>query len=373
MSKKDKPSAPDALRIRKLTILNYKKLDKLELQFPAPVMAGELDIIVLGSKNGGGKTSVLECCSLVTLAGILGEIKIESYRELEPLLEIGSQLIKAGKDHALITGDFVFGKKRCSVELRITRAGFTSKPVISGDGEILKQAAKTRFGRMSGALEITLSSALSLIGEPLIFPPILHFNSYRKVQESNPEFGMMAENYPHHRAMRFGRMNGVIYNPVSAFKQELLQSLMGKADLFEGTDERESEKVLNQLNALLERYCGGRIDKLKPQPDNKVDFRISPHTGGESFSFDGLSSGQKEIVATLFLIWRHSRTAPAIVLIDEPELHLNAEWHADLVERLRNLAPYNQYILATHSEDIFRSVEDDRRSLLVPDTEGGKK
>jgi predicted ATP-binding protein involved in virulence len=87
---------------------------------------------------------------------------------------------------------------------------------------------------------------------------------------------------------------------------------------------------------------------------------------GASFAFDGLSSGQKEIISTLFLIWRHSQEEPCIVMMDEPELHLNAEWHADFVERLQEYGPRNQYILATHSEQIFGSVDEDRRALLVP-------
>jgi predicted ATP-binding protein involved in virulence len=76
------------------------------------------------------------------------------------------------------------------------------------------------------------------------------------------------------------------------------------------------------------------------------------------------------MIATLFLIWRNTAEQPGIVLIDEPELHLNAEWHGDFVEQLRKLAPRNQYILATHSEEIFRSVDESRRALLVPDDKG---
>ncbi len=125
--------------------------------------------------------------------------------------------------------------------------------------------------------------------------------------------------------------------------------------------------VLSQLNGLIERYCGGCIENLRPMPDNKVDIRIQPKNGGDSFSFDGLSSGQKEMIATLFLIWRNSQEYPSIVLIDEPELHLNAEWHVDFVDQLRKLAPVNQYILATHSEEIFRSVEESSRAILAPD------
>jgi predicted ATP-binding protein involved in virulence len=77
-----------------------------------------------------------------------------------------------------------------------------------------------------------------------------------------------------------------------------------------------------------------------------------------------LSSGQKEIIATLFLIWYQTRNKPGIVLIDEPELHLNPEWHRDFIRQLGRIAPNNQYIIATHSEDIFASVDKDRRFLL---------
>ncbi|MBZ5713603.1 AAA family ATPase [Nannocystis pusilla] len=55
-----------------------------------------------------------------------------------------------------------------------------------------------------------------------------------------------------------------------------------------------------------------------------------------------------------------------MVLIDEPELHLNAEWQVKFVRLLFKLAPKNQYIFATHSEFIFRSVQEDRRILIGP-------
>jgi predicted ATPase len=114
----------------------------------------------------------------------------------------------------------------------------------------------------------------------------------------------------------------------------------------------------------VERYCGGSIENLRLLPDNTVDIRIKPVNGESSFSFNGLSSGQKEMIATLFLIWKNTHKQPSIVLIDEPELHLNAEWHGEFVEQLRSLAPYNQYILATHSEEIFRSVDESYRAIL---------
>ena len=38
---------------------------------------------------------------------------------------------------------------------------------------------------------------------------------------------------------------------------------------------------------------------------------------------------------------------------------------------LYKLAPQNQYILATHSEEMFRSVDEDYRAVLMPDEDNG--
>lgn len=348
------------IRISRLTIKNYKKLDYLEIDFPRPVMAGDADILVFGSKNGGGKTSVLECCALLMLAGIVGE-QFNRFQEGEPLLDTAN-LVKAGQEQASIKGKFKQDDNECTISLIINhRTGF-SKPTITGEKSLFKYF-KQPFNE---SLDYSLNRILSFSSEPLIIPPLLHFNSYRKTQESNPELYLIAGGLTGLLARRQS-----ISNPVSSFKLEILRSLMGKASLFEGINEDESEVVLSQLNKLIQRYCGGQIEHLRPLADNKVDIRIKPSTGGESFSFDGLSSGQKEIIATLFLIWKNTQEQPCIVLIDEPELHLNAEWHGDFVRQLYKLAPQNQYILATHSEEMFRSVDENYRAVLMADEDNG--
>jgi hypothetical protein len=330
-------------------------------------MENDLDILVLGSKNGGGKTSVLECCSLLLLGGIVGDAPFAKFYDTESLSDVANLLIKSGHRQAVIKGDFEAESEKFKITLTIKKENFSAN--IEGDSHFFASFRKNRKQLFSGVLESALSSILAWSGEPFIIPLFLYFNSYRKVQESNPELGMMADDYPSRRPIRFAKRAGIrnsIITPVSSFKFEILRSLMGRASLFEGFDKSESEIVLSQLNGLIDRYCGGRIGNLRPLPDNAVDIRIKPKDGEQSFSFDGLSSGQKEMIATLFLIWKNTHENPGIVLIDEPELHLNTEWHGDFVEQLHRLAPYNQYILATHSQEIFRSVEESQRAILVP-------
>ncbi len=215
-------------------------------------------------------------------------------------------------------------------------------------------------------IENLIKAICGFTPNPVVEKTFLLFHSYRKVQEGNPELGMMFERERSPRRSLFPRHEF----PMSAFKLRILRSLMGEANLFELPEDQEPDETIEKLNELVQFYAGGTISKLRPSPDNTVDFRVKPKNGGDSFTFDGLSSGQKEIISTLFLIWYHSKNNPSVVLIDEPELHLNAQWHRSFVRTLTQLAPQNQYIMATHSEDVMDSVAEERRVLLL-DNQGG--
>jgi recombinational DNA repair ATPase RecF len=84
------------IRLNHLKIENYKKIDRLEIEFPRPLMTGDADVLLFGSENGGGKTSVLECCALLMLAGQIGE-KFNPFQETESPLNIANVLVKAGQ------------------------------------------------------------------------------------------------------------------------------------------------------------------------------------------------------------------------------------------------------------------------------------
>ncbi len=350
------------IALRYLKITNFKAIDSLEIEFPAPRMAGDPDVCIMGSKNGLGKTSVLEACTLLLLAPILEKENFTLSQHREIPIDLYDLLIRAGAEKTTIEGKFEIGieNKESIINLSFTRQR-KFKINYSGDfKEIQKQFHPSERD------ERFLSSLIGLSSEPIFSPPLLYFHSYRKVQEGNPELGMMVEGRKYYRGLRvpYNRFGGE--SPISTFKLEILRSMMSRANLFENFEgsEVEANNVLNKLNVMIKKYAGGTIKKLRPSPDNTVDFRINPIGEGESFTFDGLSSGQKEIISTLFLIWRYSKTMQGIVLIDEPELHLNVEWHHDFVKLVHELAPHNQYIFATHSEDIFSSVPEDRRLLL---------
>ena len=351
------------IKIRRISIRNYKGIDELDMEFPLPRLPDDPDIFVMGSSNGLGKTSIIECCAL-----LLGLMLREDLFRLEgrySIVDVPDLLIRAGARSAEIRGEIVSGDKVVSVEMRMDRQG---RVKLSSEESIKNMLENRRIDPESNPHAL-LGAICGFTPNPVIENTFLLFHSYRKVQEGNPEMGMMLRG---ENPRRPPGMRGRYEFPMSAFKLQILRSLMGQANLFEFDEKEGSGETIEALNELVETYAGGTISKLRPSPDNTIDFRVDPVGGAESFTFDGLSSGQKEIISTLFLIWYHTRNRPSVVFIDEPELHLNPQWHRRFVKNLNGLAPWNQYIIATHSEDVMASVSEDRRVLLSSDQGAGE-
>ncbi len=353
------------IKIRWLRIADYKGIDEVKLDFPRPKMSGDPDVVVMGSRNGLGKTSVLECCALLLIGLSDVDSKIIRLEHLEhPPVDM-LEIIRAGASSTQIEGEIVIGGMTITLNVAIKRSG-----TMVFKNSLADDVRQQLFGRDGmDAIDRFVSTVGGMNPNPLLFEHFLYFHSYRKVQEGNLELGVMVgkEN------SRYRVHHGPGYEvPISTFKLRILHSLMNRANLFEEQDDdQQSEDVLTKLNELVARYAGGIIQKLRPSADDAVDFRIHPVDGGPSFTFDGLSTGQKEIISTLFLIWHQTRDKPGVVLIDEPELHLNPGWHRDFIRQLNKIAPDNQYIIATHSEDVFASADEDHRFLLQ-DSAGDK-
>lgn len=366
------------IRLESIRIENFKAIDLLEIEFPDPELDTDPDLLVIGSRNGVGKTSVLEAIAMMYYGLLAGKFKdwSESLHESKES-NIMEYIIRYGKKEAIITcrfcskltTDHTTSNIILNSRLTINKAG-KLKLTINRDNnfqqKLLNKSADhhTRYFDPDNMIQ----RVLPFTNDPLILPGICFFHGYRKIDEGSPELSEIIDpdtNLDLYYRKRRGRRPG--YSPISLFKMEILRSMLGKANLFEGIDEEDSDDVLIKLNDLIQFYANGKIEKLRPSSENTIEFRISPVADkDESFPFDSLSSGQKEIISTIFLIWKKTRNHPSIVLIDEPELHLNAEWQREFIHQLKELAPWNQYIMATHSPHIFESALKHQRIQLEP-------
>ena len=81
---------------------------------------------------------------------------------------------------------------------------------------------------------------------------------------------------------------------------------------------------------------------------NRYDVRLSKQ--GSSFLVGAASSGERELLTYLFAIFALN-VRDALIIVDEPELHLHPQWQSILLNLFVRLSATtgNQFLLATHS------------------------
>ena len=350
-------SAESRFRIDRLSIRNYKGIDELDVDFPQSPMADDPDVVALGSRNGVGKSSVLECCALLLAVPRLLD-------STDDPLSIANteEIVRAGEPSVEILGRLRIGNETTDIRLTVDRDGTVS---ADRDRKYFDAPARTQGHSIQHFAGMThlLPHVLGHIPDPAIFPDGLLFHSFRRVYQSHLPPDSIFKKRGIYDVPPFG-----VRPSKDVFKGIVLRELMHRSGLLEDTGiRRDEDHDLGTLNDLIERYTAGRLGKLKLLND-EVDIGIETSNGTGSFTVNGLSSGQLEIISTLFLIWFCTRDAPSVVLIDEPELHLNAEWHGSIVSNMIELAPDNQYILATHSDSVMSSVSPNCRIILASET-----
>ncbi len=120
----------------------------------------------------------------------------------------------------------------------------------------------------------------------------------------------------------------------------------------EGEDLNETLKELFRTFFPDKQYEG-----VRPLPEGSLEFPVVLPEGARH-DIDDLSSGEKEILYG-YLRLRNSTPRRSVILLDEPELHLNPgllEGFADFYYRHLGLAQENQLWLVTHSDTLLRQA-----------------
>lgn len=104
---------------------------------------------------------------------------------------------------------------------------------------------------------------------------------------------------------------------------------------------KELTKLLSELGY---EWSLETINPLK----NQYDIRLMKQ--GSSFLVGAASSGERELLTYLFAIFALN-VRDALIIVDEPELHLHPKWQKTLLQLFIRLAKStgNQFLLATHA------------------------
>jgi AAA domain, putative AbiEii toxin, Type IV TA system/Protein of unknown function (DUF4435) len=129
----------------------------------------------------------------------------------------------------------------------------------------------------------------------------------------------------------------------------------------DGTLENEQrlEEDLNEtLKELFRTFFPDKVyEGVRPLSGGSLEFPVRL-PGGETHDIDDLSSGEKEILYG-YLKLRNSTPKQSVILLDEPELHLNPsllQGFPDFYYRHLGIAQGNQLWLVTHSDTLLRQA-----------------
>jgi len=290
--------------IRTIEIRNFRNIEDLTLDFTG-ADDGPSEIVVIAGPNGCGKTAVLEACLLAL--GYEGRIQgsksvntVQSgmkYWEIDISLQRHDQILSVSQ--------------RCE---RINKL-----PVVKN---------KTDYIHM---MYFSSGRTLKLIG-----PLSITSGGNGKPPEDIDE------------------------NRVWRIKQHFINSkahaLMASPSPETEPDYARKLKLLNNNWALFHDGPGYEfvVEPCDANPDSGFDLFLKS-SDGTKLSVDRLSFGQMELLGFfggLLMVGFEE----GVVIIDEPELHLDPQWHGLLMLAIQRLLPKVQLIVATHSTKIYDSV-----------------
>jgi len=105
--------------------------------------------------------------------------------------------------------------------------------------------------------------------------------------------------------------------------------------------------VLNNKRFIEVRNQNGVFEIIFENNDSNKEFTL----------FD-LSHGEK-LLLTFIVEFHKYRWTNSVIMIDEPEMSLHPDWQIKLIPLLESLGENNQFIIATHSQEIIYSFNED--------------
>lgn len=334
---------PPAAGIKSISIRNFRGIESLDLSFTNP--QGELNgVTVLGGPNGCGKTSVLEAC----LVGIRQYPLIRAARGRDAR----RGMIRSAGQTFEVEVNYLCPRDRFGVvEPQSGRSRVTSgnllhpyKKAATLPALYVPSARTTGFAGPVSALTINYPQEAKRFANPMSGKLRLTAAKRKLV---NAEFKRLFRREPRengeHRSATVDR---------EVAGDDLLQTVNQAWCLFYGRQRFSVRPVEGQRDGADSQNDGADVYLEGPEiaPDRPADF---------------LSSGQLELFITIVEAAAAKDAAP-VIIIDEPELHLDPSWHRRVLHLFRTLKPGAQVIAATHSPEVFDSVRSWERHFLLP-------
>ena len=313
------------MRIERITVSNYRGARQCDVAF----RRGD-NVAVFAGVNGSGKTSCIEACRWCLGQGY-GLRPIPAYPYEVAVAIIGNDgvryTIRRTQDsHIAMRGDGVAVPVTQDFLRLIGAEGswyFSSwrDPLFSNGVDL--QVGKDASGHVPGA---TREETLEYIKNALV-----RMDVTAQFNKDSQQIAQVRE----------------IFNRLSAARNMFFPNAQGTF-------------VSRSVSAVLTAN-GFKPGMLKP--DFKFELYLKRNSDSRLVAVNDFSSGELEILCFLGVLLLIPSLS--IVYIDEPELHLNQQWHSMLLRALQIVSPNAQFIVGTHSQEIWNSVYPSQRFLLT--------
>lgn len=341
--------------VKAIRVERFRHLGGLELAVPAQGQASSA--LVLAGPNGGGKSSLLEIISYAVassysysygLARTFGDHSFE--------VDVGLTADEA----RLIDGWVTESGQRPNYPVeelqQLSRERWYTRYFNSAPAD---PAAQQRHDR---AHNLVIGALRQRYGRPVGFSlpadrsyPATGFEQQKLL--SQQDWRQRTINAAFHQAtFQYRDMLDFLIEQQYHFLRQLGQYHLALENGHDGPS--KPDNPITPYNDLLQQLLPEYALAPPPGdgPPNNLWVKIP---GGEVLPFSDLSSGEKEVFFVLANFIRQDVTN-AIVIVDEPELHLHPELGRRLVRMMLDVKPGNQLWLATHNPEIFDEVGADR-------------
>lgn len=371
--------------VRRVAIENVRSfLDRAELTIDGPIT------IVIGP-NGGGKTNLLDTVVIVLRRYLFASM----YAIHSPTPELPNRHEFRQNDvlNNMVLERHSAGGARdqiVEVEVEVTSRDIENMRSMQNDAERLTQLASKKYVNFSlleatkwklddiskgtcfiyrvvnGTLQGVENACASFLeylkmfemdgslreeyelaplATPLVYLPV---NRSASAFQSNVELaGYNAFETKRHSDATSSRSGSSIVSLAVGRLAQKFRMLLEK-DKGIAASEFRADANLKELTKLLsELGYEWSLETVNPLK-NQYDIRLKKQ--GSSFLVGAASSGERELLTYLFAIFALN-VRDALIIVDEPELHLHPKWQKTLLQLFIRLAQStgNQFLLATHS------------------------
>jgi len=322
------------MRLRTLTLENFRGFKSLKLTF-------EPEVTVLVGINGSGKSTILDALA-VALSQLATGIRTSPGRGRR----FSDADVHKGAPHTRVTLTTEVMGKELEWSIAHVRTGYPRE--VSSHLSELREV----IDRIQASIRD---------GEAVHLPLAVYYPVNRAVLD-----------IPKRIRERHS------FSSLSAYDEALVGGEGNFRRFFEWFREREdlenenkvrrnqptlfTDPQLNAVRKAIERFMPDFRDlRIERAPQ-----RMLVSKRGETFAVEQLSDGEKCMLALVGDLARRLVLAnegssspldePAVVLIDEIDLHLHPGWQRDVVGRLRETFPKTQFVLTTHSPQVLSTV-----------------